>query len=230
MRAEQLTSALVAIDSVNPDLVEGGAGEAEIAAFVADWLRDAGLEVEVVEAAPGRPSVIGVAAGTGGGRSLMLNAHMDTVGVEGMERPFEPVVRDGRLHGRGAYDMKAGLAACMLAAARLRSEGLAGDVVVTAVADEEYASVGMQAVLQRRRTDAAIVTEPTGLGVCVAHKGFVWRRSRLPAAPRTGRAPPRGWTRSRGWRPCSRGSRRSRTSWTRGPGTSSQGPVPCTPR
>ena len=88
----------------------------------------------------------------------MLNAHLDTVGVEGMERPFEPVVRDGRLHGRGAYDMKAGLAACMLAAARLRSEGLAGDVVVAAVADEEYASIGVQSVLKRRRTDAAIVT------------------------------------------------------------------------
>ena len=174
MSAAELVAALVAIESVNPDLVPGGAGEARIAAFVAGRLRDAGLEVDLDEAAPGRPSVIAVAPGTGGGRSLMLNAHLDTVGVEGMERPFEPVVRDGRLHGRGAYDMKAGLAACMLAAERLRSEGLAGDVVVTAVADEEYASIGVQSVLKRRRTDAAIVTEPTALRVCVAHKGFVW--------------------------------------------------------
>jgi acetylornithine deacetylase len=165
---------LVPIDSVNPELVPGGAGEAEIARFVAGWLRDAGLDVELDEAAPGRPSVIAVAPGAGGGRSLMLNAHLDTVGVDGMERPFEPVVRDRRLYGRGAYDMKAGLAACMLAAARLSSEGLAGDVVVTAVADEEYASVGVQSVLKRRRTDAAIVTEPTALRVCIAHKGFVW--------------------------------------------------------
>ena len=174
MTAEELVASLVAIESVNPELVPGGAGEAEIAEFVAGWLRDAGLEVELDEAAPGRPSVIAVAPGTGAGRSVMLNAHLDTVGVEGMARPFEPVVRDGRLHGRGAYDMKAGLAACMLAAARLRSEGLAGDVVVTAVADEEYASIGVQSVLERRRTDAAIVTEPTALRVCIAHKGFVW--------------------------------------------------------
>ena len=174
MRSEELVSALVAIDSVNPDLVPGGAGEAEIAAFVAGWLREAGLEVELEEPLPGRPSVVAVARGTGGGASLMLNAHMDTVGVEGMERPFEPVVRDGRLHGRGAYDMKGSLAACMLAARRLASEELSGDVIVTAVADEEYASIGVQSVLASRRADAAIVTEPTGLQVCIAHKGFVW--------------------------------------------------------
>jgi acetylornithine deacetylase len=174
MRSEELVSALVAIDSVNPDLVPGGAGEAEIAEFVAGWLRDAGLEVELDEAAPGRPSVVGVARGTGGGASLMLNAHMDTVGVEGMERPFEPVVRDGRLYGRGAYDMKGSLAACMLAARRLAAEELSGDLILTAVADEEYASIGVQSVLARRRADAAIVTEPTELRVCVAHKGFAW--------------------------------------------------------
>jgi acetylornithine deacetylase len=174
MRSEELVSALVAIDSVNPDLVPGGAGEAEIAEFVAAWLREAGLDVELDEAAPGRPSVIATARGTGGGASLMLNAHMDTVGVEGMERPFEPVVRDGRLHGRGAYDMKGSLAACMLAARRLAAEELPGDVIVTAVADEEYASIGVQSVLAKRRADAAIVTEPTGLRICVAHKGFVW--------------------------------------------------------
>jgi acetylornithine deacetylase len=174
MRSEELVAALVAIDSVNPDLVAGGAGEAEIADFVAGWLREAGLDVELDEPAPGRPSVVAVARGSGGGASLMLNAHMDTVGVEGMERPFEPVVRDGRLYGRGAYDMKASLAACMLAARRLATEELSGDVIVTAVADEEYASIGVQSVLAGRRADAAIVTEPTGLRVCVAHKGFVW--------------------------------------------------------
>ena len=104
----------------------------------------------------------------------MLNAHMDTVGVEGMEHPFEPIMRDGRLYGRGAYDMKGSLAACMLAARRLAAEDLSGDVIVTAVADEEYASIGVQSVLSSRRADVAIVTEPTGLRVCVAHKGFVW--------------------------------------------------------
>ena len=134
--AEELLATLVSIDSVNPDLVPGGAGESEIAAFVADWLRDAGLEVDVLEAAPGRPSVVGVARGSGGGASLMLNAHMDTVGVGGMKEPFGAQRREGRLYGRGAYDMKAGLTACMLAALRLAPEGLAGDVIVAAVADE----------------------------------------------------------------------------------------------
>jgi acetylornithine deacetylase len=178
----ELTAALVRIDSVNPDLVPGGAGEAEIAAFVAGWLRHAGLEVEIDEPAPGRPNVIGIARGTGGGRSLMLNAHMDTVGTEGMATPFEPAVRDGRLYGRGAYDMKASLAACMTAAAAVAKEGLAGDVIVTAVADEEFASIGTQGVLARLTADAAIVTEPTSLRVCVAHRGFVW--AELEAAGR----------------------------------------------
>src|SRR3954449_2442230 len=85
---EELVGALVAIDSVNPDLVPGGAGEAEIAAYVADWLAQRGREVARAGAAPGRMSVVGIARGTGAGRSLMLNAHMDTVGVEGMDRPF----------------------------------------------------------------------------------------------------------------------------------------------
>jgi acetylornithine deacetylase len=174
MTPHELTAALVAIDSVNPDLVPGGAGEQEIAEYVAQWLHDAGLEVEMGAPRPGRPSVVAIARGRGGGRSLMLNAHLDTVGVDGMERPFEPVERDGRLYGRGAYDMKGSLAACMLAGAAAVEHRLAGDVIVTAVADEEHASLGTQAVLKRHRADAAIVTEPTGLRVCVAHKGFVW--------------------------------------------------------
>jgi len=174
MITAELVGALVSIDSVNPGLVPGGAGEAEVAEFVAGWMRDAGLEVELDEAAPGRPSVVGIARGSGEGRSLMLNGHLDTVNVEDMERPFEPMVRDGRLYGRGGYDMKAGVAACMLAAERLAREELAGDVIVTAVADEEYASIGTQSVLKRWSADAAIVTEPTSLRVCVAHKGFVW--------------------------------------------------------
>ncbi len=192
MTAEQLVTALVSIDSVNPDLVPGGAGEAEIAAFVAAWLRDAGLEVEVLEADPARPSVVGVARGRGGGASLMLNAHMDTVGVEGMARPFTPETRDGRLYGRGAYDMKGSLAACMLATSRLASEGLSGDVMLAAVADEEHASIGMQSVLERRRADAAIVTEPTSLGVCVAHKGFAWAEIEVEGRAAHGSRPAEG--------------------------------------
>src|SRR5205823_13837343 len=124
----ELLAQLVAIDSVNPDLIPGAAGEREIAAFVAGWLDEAGLEVELLEPVPGRPSVVGVARGRGGGRTLLLNAHLDTVGVAGMEAPHEPRIEAGRLYGRGAYDMKAGLAAIMLAGAALTGRGLAGDV------------------------------------------------------------------------------------------------------
>jgi acetylornithine deacetylase len=173
-RPADLLARLVAIDSVNPALVPGGAGEAQIAAFVADWLAANGLEVSVDESLPGRPSVVGVARGTGGGASLMLNAHLDTVTVAGMDRPHDPVVRDGRLYGRGAYDMKGGLAAIMVAGAAAARGGLSGDVIVSAVADEEHASEGIQSVLRRWRADACIVAEPTQLCACVAHKGFVW--------------------------------------------------------
>ena len=171
---EKLVCELVAIESVNPDLVPGGAGEGAIATFVGSWLRDAGCEVTVVEPVPGRPSVVGVLRGSGGGRSLMLNAHMDTVGAGGMADAFSPVVRDGRVYGRGAYDMKASLAAIMLTARSARDLKLKGDLIITAVADEEVASLGTSAVLEQFRADAAIVTEPTELRLCLAHKGFVW--------------------------------------------------------
>jgi acetylornithine deacetylase len=164
----------VAIESVNPDLVPSGSGEAAIAAFVATWLRNAGLEVHVVAPVPARPSVVGVLRGSGGGRSLMLNAHMDTVGAGGMQDAFTPRVSEGRVYGRGAYDMKASLAAIMETARRARSLKLKGDLVITAVADEEVASLGTAAVLQEFRADFGIVTEPTELRLCLAHKGFVW--------------------------------------------------------
>jgi acetylornithine deacetylase len=168
-----LLADLVRIDSVNPDLIDGAAGEEEIARFVAGWLETAGLEVEVEEVAPGRVNAVGIARGSGGGRTLLLNAHLDTVGVAGMERPFEPAVEDGRLHGRGSYDMKAGLAAIMLAGAEAVRAGLRGDVIVTAVCDEEVASIGTARVAERYRADAAIVSEPTEMRLALAHKGFV---------------------------------------------------------
>ncbi|HEY7197340.1 MAG TPA: M20/M25/M40 family metallo-hydrolase [Gaiellaceae bacterium] len=175
MRQElaSLTADLVRIDSQSPDLVEGAPGEADVARFVAEWLERSGLEVEVEEAAPGRPNVIGTARGSGGGRTLMLNAHMDTVGVHGMEAPFEGRIEGDRVYGRGAYDMKAALAAIMVAGREAGRGGLRGDVVVTAVADEENASLGTTAIAAGRQADAAIVAEPTELGVAVAHRGFV---------------------------------------------------------
>jgi len=166
----ELAKQLVAIDSVNPDLILGAPGERELAEFVAAWCSGAGLEVELVGPSQ-RPSVIAVARGNGGGRSLLLNGHLDTVGVAGMDAPFEPRLDDGRLYGRGAYDMKGALAAILDAAAKV--DGLRGDVVVTAVADEELASIGTVAALERVRADGAIVVEPTELKLAVAHKGFV---------------------------------------------------------
>jgi acetylornithine deacetylase len=170
----ELTSELVAIDSVNPDLVPGGAGEAEIARVIASWFEDAGLEVESEELAPGRWNVIGIARGSGGGRTLLLNAHMDTVGTAGMESPLEPREENGRIHGRGAYDMKASLAGIMLAGARAVEAGLRGDVIVTAVADEEVGSIGSEAAARRYQADAALVAEPTEERLAVAHRGFAW--------------------------------------------------------
>ena len=173
---ERALSGLVAIDSVNPTLVAGGAGEAAAAAWMAGAMRDLGMEVEVREAAPGRASAVGRLRGAGGGRSLMLNGHIDTVGVEGMERPFEPRVEGGRLYARGAYDMKGAVVSALAAVKALAEAGvrLAGDLVIAAVADEEDASMGTRDVLAAVRTDGAVVVEPTELALAVAHKGFVW--------------------------------------------------------
>jgi acetylornithine deacetylase len=135
-----------------------------------------GLSAEIFEPAPGRTSVLGKLAGSGGGRSLMLNAHCDTVDAGGMAEPFSGAIRDGKVYGRGAYDMKGGLAACMAAVKALVDAGarLRGDVLVAAVADEEYGSLGTSGLIQRVKVDGAIVTEPTGLEVCLAHKGYLW--------------------------------------------------------
>jgi acetylornithine deacetylase len=169
-----LLASLLEINSINPSLVPGAPGEAEIASFVRAWLTERGIEAELHEAAPQRPSVVARVRGKGGGRSLLLNAHMDTVGVAGMATPFVPRQSDGRMFGRGACDMKGSLAACMLVLSDLRAAPPKGDVLLAAVADEEHASLGMQCVLPHVHTDAAIVTEPTSLQVCIAHKGFSW--------------------------------------------------------
>ena len=167
---------LVAIDSVNPALASGGAGEAAAAGRVAAALRAAGIDVEVTAAAPGRPNVVGVVEGRSAGRALMLCGHTDTVGVEGMAAPFDPVVRDGRVHGRGSQDMKGGVAAMVDAAVAVaRAGGLPrGRLVVAAVADEEHASAGAEALVATHAADGAVVTEPTDLRIATAHKGFEW--------------------------------------------------------
>jgi len=170
-----LLKKLVSINSVNPDLVPEASGEKEIASFIAGWLKNCGLEVYMEDCGrDGRPNIVAIARGAGGGRSLMLNAHMDTVGTSGMKRPFDPDIRGGHLFGRGALDTKGALAAFMLATAEAGKSGLKGDVILTAVADEEFGSVGTDAIAHRWKADAAIVGEPTGLELVIAHKGFAW--------------------------------------------------------
>jgi acetylornithine deacetylase len=175
-RAEiaELVSQLVAIESVNPTLVPGGSGEAEMGRFVADWLSARGIDTKYEEVAPGRANVVGRVHGTGGGRTLLLNAHLDTVALGGPDGGLSPRVDGDRLHGRGSYDMKSGLAAIMLAAARAVDLRLAGDVIVTAVSDEEALSIGSERIAATVEADAAIVTEPTDMRLAIAHRGFVW--------------------------------------------------------
>jgi acetylornithine deacetylase len=165
---------LVKINSVNPMLVPEAPGETEIGAYIADTLRKMSVETSAIEIKPGRANIIGIIRGTGGGKSLMLNGHMDTVGVHGMSDPFSAEVHDGRLYGRGAHDMKGGLAAMLgalktIADSRIR---LKGDLIFAAVTDEEYGSIGTESLTKTHKTDAAIVAEPTDLNVCIAHKGF----------------------------------------------------------
>lgn len=168
---------MVAINSINPDLDPEGPGETQIA----DWLVKAcnalGLETRTQEAAPGRPNVIARWPGSGGGRSVLLTGHTDVVAVQNMEiPPFEPRIEDGKMYGRGSFDMKAGLAAILGAVAALKSDGFrpAGDVILGFVADEEFASIGTSALVKEVKADAAILTEPSGLSVGIAHKGYAW--------------------------------------------------------
>ena len=174
--AVALTRLLVREDSRNPALATDGPGEGGAARLLRDVLRSWDVDAELVEAAPGRPNLVARIAG-GPGPSVMLNGHLDVVGTVGMTHaPFDAVEGEGRLYGRGATDMKGGVAAMCAAAWRARANGaLAGDVVLAAVVDEEWASIGTRDLLRRGiRADAAVVTEPTRLAVCPAHRGFAW--------------------------------------------------------
>src|SRR5215510_13393071 len=173
--AIRLLRDLVAINSVNPTLVAGAPGEREIAGAVANAMRRIGLEVTVEDAGDGRPNVVGVLESRVKGPALMFCGHTDTVGVTGMSDPFTPVERDGRLYGRGAQDMKGGVAA-MIDAARVVADkgGPTGRVIVAAVVDEEHSSIGADALAAKWTADAGIVTEPTDLAIAIGHKGFAW--------------------------------------------------------
>jgi acetylornithine deacetylase len=149
-------------------------GEGDAARFLSAVLDDWGFAVELQDVAPGRQNVI-ARIGPADTPALMLNGHLDVVGVEGMvHTPFDAEIRDGRIYGRGAADMKGGIAA-MCAAATACGADATRQLLVTAVVDEEYESLGMRALIASGTSaEAAIVTEPTRLAICPAHRGFVW--------------------------------------------------------
>lgn len=183
----RLLADLVRIDSVNPMASQGGAGdsldppgERRLAVRLADELGRLGARVEVTpaeeagEAAERRPNVTG--AWEGRGPRIVLCSHLDTVGAAGMEAPFEPAVRDGRMFGRGSLDAKGQLVMFLAAlqAAREMGEPLPAQTVFAAVSDEEDQSVGAKSLLKTLRGDFCVVGEPTGLDLVIAHKGFFW--------------------------------------------------------
>ena len=172
--AVALARALVRVDSRNPSLVPGAPGERAVAELLAGILREWEFRVELYDALPGRPNVV-ARIGKPGGRVLMFNGHLDVVGVEGMTHaPWDAAEWGDRIYGRGSSDMKSGIAAMCAAAARIAGE-IDGEVIVAAVADEEYESAGTRSLIERGiRADAAIVTEPTRLAIMPAHLGFVW--------------------------------------------------------
>ena len=165
---------LVSVNSINPSLVPGAPGEGAVGEVAAAALKKAGLDVVFQEAAPGRRNVIGVLDGAKTGPAVMFCGHIDTVGVEGMRDPFVPRVEGGRMYGRGAQDMKGGVAAMIAAAGTLATTWKRGRLIVAAVVDEEYMSIGAEALVREWRADAAIVTEPTDLQMAIGHKGFAW--------------------------------------------------------
>lgn len=170
----ELTRRLVAIPSVNPALQAGGAGESEMVAAVAGVLSGAGFAVEVQAVEGERANV--VARLGSGAPTLLLNGHLDTVGTEGMTvDPWGGNSTPDRVVGRGAADMKSGLAAVLATACSWARSPGPGTLVVALTCDEEHASAGMQLLVETGiQADAAVVTEPTSLSLMPAHKGFAW--------------------------------------------------------
>jgi acetylornithine deacetylase/succinyl-diaminopimelate desuccinylase-like protein len=176
-----LLGELIRIESVTPVLVPDGSGEQTIASYIADWLSDTPAEVDLIEIGSGRPNVVARLrgnGGAGGGRTLCLNAHMDTVGYEGWpEDALVPRVRGNRMVGLGASDDKAGCATLMLTLRQLAQTApcLHGDLLVAFVADAEGNSIGTEWLAKQDDIDAAIVIEPQPVGdLVIEHQGFGW--------------------------------------------------------
>src|SRR5258708_10115098 len=201
---------LVAIPSVNPmgrDVHGSEYLETRLSDYLERFFHKLGVECQRMEVLPGRSNVVARIDRPGASVTVLLDAHQDTVPVAGMTiEPFQPVVKEGRLYGRGACDVKGGMAAMLAAFARLVAERpkLAASVVVSCTCDEESTAAGAKA-LARLWSDpsrsgsllsapptVAVVAEPTDLNVIVAHRGAVrWKlrtRGRACHSPR----PPEG--------------------------------------
>jgi acetylornithine deacetylase len=170
-----LARALIQIDSRNPTLAPDSRGEASCARALAAILDEWGFAVEMQDAAPGRPNVL-ARIGPADAPALMLNGHLDVVSVEGMvHEPFAGNISNGNLYGRGSADMKGGIAAMCAAAVTSASQNSDGQILIAAVVDEEYESIGTRSLIASGiRAEAAIITEPTRLAICPAHRGFAW--------------------------------------------------------
>ncbi len=193
---EALLGDLVRIDARNPWLIPGGPGEGAIAGHIVARLRPLGIDVTVEEVAQGRPNVIARVRGTGGGRSVVLNAHIDTVGdASWPDRAMKPVIEGDRMIGLGAADDKGHAALMVLLMERFARSGrtLRGDVVAAFVMDEEATSDGSFHYVAHHSADACIILEPFGLGqAVVSHQGFGWLDITVTGRAAHGSAPEMG--------------------------------------
>ena len=178
-RIINVLSKLVEIDSVNP-MLSNGPGEAEIAEFIARYLENLHLNAEIQTIAPQRANVVAIIQGKNQKQSLLLNGHLDTVGVEDMSNPFELKSKGDKLYGRGAYDMKGSLAVMLLIAKKFSKQPPPIDILLTFSADEENKSLGTEYIVQKwlptlpHQPSGAIFLEPTELEIGICHKGFIW--------------------------------------------------------
>lgn len=177
----KLLEELVAIESVNPDLVPSACGEQQASHHLQEFLQQYGIAAELEEAAPHRPNVVATISpresATDAKPALMIVVHIDTVGAGDMLDAFKPRIADGKLYGRGALDIKSGVAAMCAAAVAVIQERarIARPFTIAVVVDEECNSLGTQDLVRRGHTaDCAIVLEPTDLQLVVAHKGYAW--------------------------------------------------------
>ena len=192
-----LLTELVAINSINRTLSEGP-GEREIAEFIARHLNDLQLDTAIHDIGPDQRNVIAIIAGKGRRRSLLLNAHLDTVGVDGMDQPFTLARKEDRLYGRGTYDMKGSVAIMLLLADYFTRQAPALDILLTFVSDEEDKSTGMEYLVEHWLPDISpapvggIFLEPTEEDIGVCHKGFTWYELTVTGKAAHGSLPEQG--------------------------------------